>query len=98
MTKFVLVALLMSLMAVTVELSIEQQAQANVLHDLGDAADNYNEGKSDGKDAGARGESDICPSSSDAYCLGWNMGYVDGQSSREDVEEAYNGDDDDDDD
>jgi hypothetical protein len=36
MTKIVLVALLMSLMAVTVGLSIQEQAQANIWHDLGD--------------------------------------------------------------
>ena len=94
--QIVLIALLISLITVT-SLSIEQQAQANILHDLGDGVDNYNQGKSDGKDAGARGESDICPSNSDAYCFGWDIGYVDGQSSREDVEEAYNGDNDDDD-
>lgn len=51
--------LLVSLATVT-GLSIEQQASTSyILHDLGDGIDNYNQGKSDGKDAGARGESDI---------------------------------------
>jgi hypothetical protein len=95
--KIVLIMLLMSLMVVTVGLSIGKQAQANILHDLGDGVDNYRQGKRDGIDAGARGDSDICPSSSNAYCLGWGMGYARGQDSREDVEHVYNGDNDDDD-
>lgn len=90
---------ILSIMAITIMMvSLTEQAEANIWHDLGDGVDNYRQREQDGKDAGARGESSNCPGSGVMYCLGWNSGYYDGQKARDTVDGAYDDDDDDDDD
>jgi hypothetical protein len=88
--KYTIISIIGIISVVSVMLvSVNEQVQANILHDLGDGVDHYRQGKEDGKNAGARGENNDCPSSSKAYCLGWGSGYYEGQKSRETVDRAY---------
>jgi len=85
MTKIVLVALLMSLMAVTVELSIEQQAQADSY--IGRFREGYNAGKEEGADdaLGDNGHNSRCPPNDSltwgaGYKAGYEVGYLSGNT------------------
>ena len=60
---------------------------------VGDAATGYDNGYSDGKSAGIRGESSNCQQSDSlsGYCLGWNDGWRDGSDARTDLEQENGG-------
>ena len=96
------ILLILAASIITVIFTIPQSQQAHASNDcrdkpfpqdiacgLGDAATGYDNGYSDGKNAGANGRSSSCPQSDSVsgYCLGWNDGWRDGADARTDMEQ-----------